>query len=564
MRHVTPCHLALHLYSTLQSNSQGHSYAPFEGTSTSYGGSINGAGGAYPASSQGGWPASGPPIAGPDSYPSNTPQQQQQSQWSAPTIQVGSSVSVGDNGPPSSNSWALPQQQQQSTTSQWGAPPLGGGAAVVAAAAAGPGPSPSYGVHSGHSTPTYFNGSLARPGPAPAAAAASSSSTPYAADPQFDPRTGYGPGQPPPTLMHQPPRPPQLFPSSSSASFASTHSTLSTPVNGAYQSQATYAPSPAASTAGISVIPTPHYAQPPQQQQQQYGQPQPQYPAPPTSTSSSSSGGGGAVPFFSPGAAAASVSARKAASLTSRGPSGSSGGSGTPIALGSSGGSSSESLSMSTGTTGKGKFVPVEDGFVTTAGNKSLGAKYGNATGLLGVPTVQELWQGVGGGTSSSSSYNVGVGASSPSPGGSFIGEQQQQAYGTSAAPPPHNIGVVPAHYPSPAASSSFNLGGGSGAGTPGGGAWPPPPVFAANHFQQQQGYPPAEQQQQQQFVAPTVDAGISGGTPGGHGRFGTGGPLPLQHAPPQQQQQPLQSRYPPQRPPMGAVAYGQQSGGFT
>ncbi len=32
-------------------------------------------------------------------------------------------------------------------------------------------------------------------------------------------------------------------------------------------------------------------------------------------------------------------------------------------------------------STDKKKFVPVEDGFITTAGNKDLGAKYGNTTG---------------------------------------------------------------------------------------------------------------------------------------------------------------------------------------
>ncbi len=32
-------------------------------------------------------------------------------------------------------------------------------------------------------------------------------------------------------------------------------------------------------------------------------------------------------------------------------------------------------------STDRKKFVPVEDGFITTAGNKELGAKYGNTTG---------------------------------------------------------------------------------------------------------------------------------------------------------------------------------------
>jgi hypothetical protein len=32
-------------------------------------------------------------------------------------------------------------------------------------------------------------------------------------------------------------------------------------------------------------------------------------------------------------------------------------------------------------TTSAKRYVPVEDGFVTTAGNKELGAKYGNPTG---------------------------------------------------------------------------------------------------------------------------------------------------------------------------------------
>ncbi len=32
-------------------------------------------------------------------------------------------------------------------------------------------------------------------------------------------------------------------------------------------------------------------------------------------------------------------------------------------------------------TTNRKKFVPVEDGFITTAGNKELGAMYGNTTG---------------------------------------------------------------------------------------------------------------------------------------------------------------------------------------
>jgi hypothetical protein len=36
------------------------------------------------------------------------------------------------------------------------------------------------------------------------------------------------------------------------------------------------------------------------------------------------------------------------------------------------------------------RFVPVEDGFVTTAGKVELGAKYGNYTGMIRPPVTAQ------------------------------------------------------------------------------------------------------------------------------------------------------------------------------
>ena len=86
------------------------------------------------------------------------------------------------------------------------------------------------------------------------------------------------------------------------------------------------------------------------------------------------------------------------------------------------------------------RFVPVEDGFVTTAGNRALGAKYGNETGKYGVATTAELraaaaTPSVGSGASSMQQQQLHGGvplAGGPPPQAQWAQQQQQQQ-----APPP-------------------------------------------------------------------------------------------------------------------------------